>query len=92
LQEAEGTKEMAEQSIHEIGMKAALEAAKAAGTDEERINRATAAYLKAKNEVLGDRPMLSRLYEFFHHGGVGHREVCNDGSFARDLRDWRDEI
>jgi hypothetical protein len=92
LQEAEGTKEMVEESIHEIGMKAALGAVKASGTNEERIHRAIAACLKAKNEVLVERPMLSRLYQFFHHARVGHGEGCDESTFARDLRDWRDEL
>jgi hypothetical protein len=92
LQEAEGTKEMFEESIHEIGMKAALEAAQASGTDEERIHRVIAACLKAKNEVLVERPMLSRLYQFFHHAWVGHEKGCDEGTFARDLREWRDEL
>lgn len=81
------------EDIHRTGMRAAIEAAKDASlSDEQRIERAISAYLKAKNEVLVGRPMLTRLYKFFHHAWEGHGSSREEGSFARELLDWRDEV
>ncbi len=83
---------MTDETIHGIGMRAAVAPAKAPGPDEERVGRAIAAHLKVKAEVLVGRPMLSRLYQFLHHAWIGHGEGRDEGSFAKDLHDWREEI
>lgn len=80
-------------NAHEIAMKAAVAAAgNSSMSDEQRIEAAVKAYLKSKDEVLVDRPLLKRLYTFFNDAWVGHQRETSEGSFGKDLLDWRNEV
>lgn len=73
-------------NAHEIAMKAAVAAAgNSSMSDEQRIEAAVKAYLKSKDEVLVDRPLLKRLYTFFNDAWVGHQRETSEGS-------WRNEV